>query len=923
MNVAFRSTLTALVCVCAMVAPALAQKVAYEKYTLPNGLTVILHEDRALPRVTINLWYYVGAKEEPPRRSGFAHLFEHLMFMGTQRVPGSGFDDRMEAGGGANNASTSLDRTNYYSWGPSEMLPTLLYLDADRMEDFGRFMTQEKLDLQRDVVRNEIRQNVENTPYGRADDSPERLMFPLNHPYYKGVYGTHEDLEAATVNDVRDFFANFYVPNNCSLVVAGDFDPTKIKPLINDLFGTIPAGPKPNRRDPAEYPMPTLGKVARTTMFDQVEQPRVSVMYHSPAQFAEGDAEMDLVASMLAGGKSSRLYKRLVLEDKLAVDVMAYQASATLSSLFHIQVYAIPGVDLAKLEKAVDEEIEKLRANGPTSDELAQYQSQTELAFLSRLNSLAMKADAMNQYQYAFNEPDSFKRDLDRYRNANVAGVRTWAKKILTPDSRGIVQVLPLSADGRDPSPRDATPANDQTPKFELAKPEEFTLSSGVPVKLWTRTDLPMASMLLTFHAGGRKASGAITPTDKAGAGTLLAQMLEEGTGDMDGVAFAQAIESAGASFGAAAEPESFSVSLTGIRRNLDKALDLAARAIRSPRMNSDDFARVKGLHLEELAQQDAHPQAVSSRVALRAFFGNTNPYALSAGGSPESVGALTLDDVKALHAGLLVPANAAIYIAGDLTRADAQAMLDKAFGGGGAGWTSSGGPALKPTPIPDTPSPASPRIVVVHRPEAVQTMITYIMPGPRATDPSRVTLETLNTILGGSFTSRLNRNLREEKGYTYGARSRYMMEASTGAFFAGSAVKAETTGEAVIEFYKEFDRLRSGDISDEETGKGTRSLRSDTIESLASLSSVVSQAASLDSVGLSFRGLTEDLDQMGELTTADLNAAAKAAVPLDQSVLVLVGDRATIAAGLEKVAKSGRNLPKVEEVDNWGVPVK
>lgn len=920
MNVACRSALTALVCVCAMVAPAFAQKVAYEKYTLPNGLTVILHEDHALPRVTINLWYYVGAKEEPARRSGFAHLFEHLMFMGTNRVPGSGFDDRMEAGGGANNASTSLDRTNYFSWGPSELLPTLLYLDADRMEDLGRFMTQEKLDLQRDVVRNEIRQNVENTPYGRADDSPERVMFPPSHPYYKGVYGTHEDLEAATVNDVRDFFANFYVPNNCSLVVAGDFDPAKLKPLINDLFGTIPAGPKPNRRDPAEYPMPTLGKVARTTMFDQVEQPRVSVMYHSPAQFADGDAEMDLIASMLAGGKSSRLYKRLVLEDKLAVDVAAFQASATLSSLFHIQVYAIPGVDLAKVETAVDEEIEKLRSSGPTSDELAQYQSQTELAFLSRLNSLAMKADAMNQYQYAFNEPDSFKRDLDRYRNATVAGVREWAKKILTPDSRGIVQVLPLSAEGREPSARDTAPSNDQTPMFELAKPEEFTLSNGVPVKLWSRTDLPMASMLLTFHAGGHKANGAITPLDKAGTASLLADMLEEGTGDMDGVAFAQAIESAGASFGAGAEQESFTVSLTGIRRNLDRALGLAAGAIRSPRMNAEDFARVKGLHLEELAQQDANPQAVSARVASRAFFGNANPYAVSAAGTPESVGTLTLDDLKTLHAGLFAPANATIYVAGDLSRADAQAMLEKAF----AGWSNDrASAALKPTPIPDTPSPASPRIVVVHRPEAVQTVIRYIMPGPRASDPSRVTLEALNTILGGSFTSRLNRNLREEKGFTYGARSGFRMEATTGSFSASSSVKAEVTGEALIEFYKEFDRLRSGDISDEETGKGTRSLRSDTIESLASLSSVVSQAASLDSVGLSFTGLTADLEEMGKLTTADLNAAAKAAVPLDQSILVLVGDRAIIAAGLEKVAKSGRNLPKVEEVDNWGQPMK
>ena len=911
----------ALLIAAAVIAPAArAQDVKCEKYTLPNGLTVILHEDHSLPIATINLWYYVGAKEEPPRRSGFAHLFEHLMFMGTNRVPGSGFDDIMEAGGGSNNASTSLDRTNYFSSGPAELLPTLLYLDADRMEDLGRFMTKEKLDLQRDVVRNEIRQNVENTPYGRADDSAERIMFPVSHPYQKGVYGTHEDLEAATVNDVRDFFANFYIPNNCSLVVAGDFDPAKIKPLVEKLFASIPAGPKPNLRDRKDYPMPELGHVARTTMFDNVEQPRITFMYHSPAHFAEGDADMDLIASILAGGKSSRLYQRLVLNDQTAVDVAAYQGSQALSSIFYIQVYAVPGVDLNKLEKSVDEEIEKLRAAGPTSEELAQYQAQTELAFLSRLNSLSAKADQLNQYQYAFGEPNSFKRDLDRYRGATTGSIKQWAKKVLTPDSRGIVWVLPMSAEGREATARDTRPSPEPTPEFMLAKPEQFTLSNGVPVQLIKRTDLPLVAMRLSFHPASRQASGAIVPGSKAGLPSLLAEMLEEGAGDLDSVGFARAMESAGAQFGASADQESFRVSLTGIRRNLDKAVGLMADAVRRPKLAQSDFDRVKRLRLEDLAQSVTNPQLVSGRVASRVFYGESNPYAYSDDGTPTTIEPVKLDDVKGLHDALLTPANASIFIAGDLTQEDAKKLLEKHF----ADWKApANAPAITPVPIAAPPSVDGPRIVVVNRPDAVQTVVRFVMPGVSAKDPSRNTLRTLNTILGGSFTSRLNRNLREEHGYTYGAGSRFFMEPTTGCFMAYSAVKADVTGPALLEFYKELDRVRSGDISLEEVGKGARSLRTDLIDSLSGLGAVVGQAAYYDSLGLPFSTLAADLDDIAKVSKDDLNRIAPRGVPLDKSILVLVGDRNVIDSALSEVAKSGRTLPKVEEVDAWGEPVQ
>lgn len=301
---------------------AAGQDVKCEKYSLPNGMTVILHEDHSLPTVTINTWFRVGAQDEPPGRSGFAHLFEHLMFMGTARVPGNDFDVLMETGGGANNASTDLHRTNYFSWGPSSLLPTLLWLDADRLEDMGLQMNADKVNKQRDVVRNELRQSVENAPYGKANEMVNKLLFPPSHPYYTGVIGTHEDLEAANVTNVKDFFSTFYVPNNASLVVAGDFKSDEIKPLVASLFGTLPAGQHVTRK----YTLPTepiavkLGEIRRFTCIDKVELPKVQFNYSSPRAYTAGDAEMTLAGSILASGKSSRLYTRLIIKEGLARD---------------------------------------------------------------------------------------------------------------------------------------------------------------------------------------------------------------------------------------------------------------------------------------------------------------------------------------------------------------------------------------------------------------------------------------------------------------------------------------------------------------------------------------------------------------------------------------------------------------------------
>jgi len=885
-------------------APASAQNIRVEKYKLDNGMTVILHEDHALPQVVVNIWYYVGALDEPPGRSGFAHLFEHLMFMGTRRVPGNQFDVIMETGGGANNASTDLYRTNYFSWGPAKLLPTLLWLDADRLEDMGLNMTQEKLDKQRDVVRNELRQTIENTPYGKAGELVFRLMYPPDHPYHNGVAGTHQDLEAATVDNVRDFFANFYVPNNAALVVAGDFDPAIVKPLIAQLFGTLPRGGDVPRRTPPAAP---LDRVRRYTMIDKVQLPKVSMSWHSPIAYSDGDAELKLAAAVLAKGKASRLYKRLVYEDQLASEVSAAQNSSQIGSLFQVEVLAKPGADLAQVERVIDEELARFCKDGPTAEELTQRQATLELAMLNRLQSLLGRADQLNEYEYFWGEPDSFQRDLDRFRSVTTAGVRDWAARTLRPDARAIIRVLPEEPE-RPVSLRDQRPADAPDRAFAPPAPEEFTLRNGLRCALWNRPDLPLVGVLMLFKPGP-----ALDPLERAGLADLTTTMLSEGAGERDALQFGQALQALGADFDADADHETITASLVVLKRNLAPAAALFADALRRPRLAPGDWERVKALHLDELRQSDEEPTVVAERVAARLLFGDEHRYGWPIAGTIDTVSKLTLDDIRAAHPALLNPAAARLLIAGDVTADEARMLLDGLLGDWQPGAPAAG--ALGPKVLPARHS-AGPRVAIVDRPGAVQTVIRFELPGTAYGDPRRVPLRLLNTLLGGSFTSRLNQNLREDHGYTYGARSRFAMEPSAGSFTAYAEVKADTTGASLREFLKEFERLRAGDVTDAEATKVREMVRNNTIQGFQGLRGLLSTFAEPLAAGLSFAAVPDDLGAIDSDTTAALNQLGRPALPLEQGVLVLVGDAKLIRTQIRDL-----NLPAAEEFDVHGSP--
>jgi zinc protease len=410
--------------------------VPYTELTLANGLHVILHQDKTIPVASVNVWYHVGSGREKPGRTGFAHLFEHVMFEGSEHVPEGSFDSLLEAAGGDNNGSTSEDRTNYVIDVPSNALELALYLESDRMGFLLPTLTQSKLDGQRDVVKNEKRQRIDNAPYGQAFIELGAMLYPKGHPYSWPVIGSMEDLSAARLEDVIEFFKTYYTPNNASLVVAGDIDIEATKTLVEKWFGGIPRGADV---PPLVVPAATLSEVKRKTITDKVQLPRLYMAWHTPAFYAPGDAAMDVISSLLTGGKNSRLYRRLVYEMQIAQDVTAAQQSQALSSIFLVVVTARPGQSLEKIQAVIDEEIETLKQSPPDPREMTRALNQFEASFyrrMERTGSFGGKADQLNAYYVATGMPDYFEEDLARYRAISPNDIPSAASRFLPKDRR-------------------------------------------------------------------------------------------------------------------------------------------------------------------------------------------------------------------------------------------------------------------------------------------------------------------------------------------------------------------------------------------------------------------------------------------------------------------------------------------------------
>lgn len=880
--------LTLLACVFAPPpARAAGESLAHEKVVLDNGLTVILHEDHRIPLVVVDVWYHVGSREEPQGRAGFAHLFEHLMFTGTERVPGGGFDEILESGGAWSNASTDVDRTDYYEVGPSRLLPTMLWLEADRMEALGAAMTQPKLDLQRDVVRNEIRESYDNAPYGPSELRLNEELYPPGHPYHFHVIGKHEHLARASVGDVQRFFATYYVPNNATLVVAGDFDPTTVLRLVRDLFGTLPRADDPPRR-----PAPPVGLESerRIVLPDDVRLPRTVMAWHTPAYFAAEDAEMDLLAAVLTETKNGRLQRRLVHEERTAVSVAAWQESMRLGSVFRLQVTAVPGVGLERIEKAIDEELAKLRAEGPTEAELARVRASIETDAVSGLQSLLSVADRLNLYDAFLGEPDRLRRDLDRYRDATVDSVREATRRWIVPDRRIVMRVVPREKP-LDSASRDKRPADAAVRGFTPPVPDVFRLDNGLAVWRIHRPDLPLISARLVLPAGS-----STDTAETSGRAFFTASMVREGAGDLDALAFAEALDGLGAVFYTEIDRDDAIAGLQVLRRHVDEAFGLFAIAVRDPRFDEGGWSRVRGRLATSLDSLVDEPERLASRLARTTFFrARGDHYALPVAGTRPGVVGLSIDEVRAFHEARYRPDGAVLLLAGDLSREEARTLAERHLGS----WQ---GAAPESPPAPASWPEVAARTLLVNRPGAEQTLIHLVLPGVRWGDTSRIPLRVGNEALGGSFTSRLNARLREREGFTYGCYSWLQPYEHDGLLEVGAAVQTEVTGRALHALLEEVEGALAGDLTEKELSRAVATLESSTVQSFEDLAGVLAAFLPYASNGRVPGDLLADAVQLGQVDLAGVQAAMTTQAGLKQAVLVLVGDARAIAPQLAEL---------------------
>ncbi len=891
----------------------------YEKYKLPNGLEVILSEDHRLPLVAVDLWYHVGPANEKPGRTGFAHLFEHMMFQGSKHVQANEHFRLLEGAGATDiNGTTDFDRTNYFETVPSNQLELSLWLESDRMGWLLDNLNGKNLGNQRDVVRNERREG-ESQPYELVHEGVQHLLYPKTHPYYGDVIGSHADIESAELNDVRDFFKTYYAPNNASVAIVGDFDPKTIKALVQKYFGPIPSGPPVPKIDAVT---PPITQERRATVTDTVQLPRVYMAWLTPPIFKPGDAEMDLLAQTLGGGKSSRLYKKLVYQKQIAQDVKAQQESLILGSVFSIEATAKPNVKPEELEKAIEEELNSIQQEGITAAELERAKNTLEtqkITRLQRLGGFGGKADTLDMYNHYLGDPGYLPKDLARYENATVDSVKKYADT-LTPNSRVVVYGVPGQKVVEDvpkrPEPTTAEkmpggPTNDawrakppqpsamKTP--QLPVPANFKLPNGLQVYLVEQHSLPVMTAQLTVLRGSEA-----NPTDKAGLASFTAMMMNEGTEKRTSPQLADDIAQIGATVNAASTADSTAVTAGALTKNSEKLFELLSDVSMHPAFREEEIDRVRKRRLTTLIQQNDQPQVVATRVMLREVYGPQSPYGYLESGTPESTQGTTRDDMEKFYKSGFAPQDSALVVAGDVSMAQLRSLAQKYFGS----WTGTASPSKAPV----VENSGSRRIVIVDKPNAPQSALRVGEVGLQRNSPDYAPALVMNDILGGLFSSRINLNLREAHGYTYGAFSGYQFRRGTGPFFIGSMIRTDVTAPAVKEVFNELDKMRSGQVTAAELSmakeSNVRGLTADfetTLATSRTMSNLFVYGLPLDY----YRTLPSKLEAV---SAADVHRVVEKYLTPDKMVVVIAGDRAKIEPELKKL-----DLGSVEAQDTEG----
>ena len=819
MNKLIQATIINIIFVISIQASSLADlpEIKYESFKLDNGLTVVVHEDKKVPMVAVNVWYHVGSKNEKPGKTGFAHLFEHLMFNGTENYNNEYFEPFEKIGSTDQNGTTNSDRTNYFQNVPTNALDLALWMESDRMGHLLGVVDQEKLDEQRGVVQNEKRQG-ENQPYGKAFTAISESAFPKGHPYSWTTIGSMDDLDAASLEDVQDWFKTYYGPNNAVLALAGDIDLETAKIKVAKYFADIPSGP------PLVKPEKWIAKRSeekREIMFDDVPQARIYKIWNVPERDTEEAAHFDLASSVLVGGKNSPLYKELVYEQQIATSVSSFYYDREIAGMFFIVADVVAGVDPAKVEAAMDDVMTNFIKRGPNPKLLKAEKTKLLAGFIrgiQRIGGFGGKSDLLATCQTYTGNPGCFQENaafMDAVTPSKMKA--TFAKWI--DDTPYVLTILPTDkyeVAQTDLDRSAGVPYPTEKVEFQFPKLQTATLSNGAIVVLAQRKGVPLVELNFQFNFGYAQENN-----DELGYTNFMMDMLNEGTKKYSSLEFDQILDSLGSNIGFGSGLDSSFVSISSLKDNLDETLDLAKEAVMYPTFPLDEIERIKKQTLAAFKREEFRPASIAFRNIGNLLYGQDHPYGklLIGSGVSETITSLTQSDLLSIHKRTLNPKNLTFVVAGDISLDEITQTLEKKFGSWNAD-ISSPLKDLSNVELPDT------RIVyLIDKPNAQQSYIVAGQLLPPTATAEEIELNYMNYAIGGSFTSRLNMNLREDKSWSYGVRTRLGDAKGQRAMLVTAPVQTDKTSESMAEIVKEYsDYLTTNPITEDELAKGKAS---------------------------------------------------------------------------------------------------
>jgi len=866
-------------------------EVPCEQFTLDNGLTVLVHEDHKTPIVAVNLWYHVGSKNEKPRKTGFAHLFEHLMFGGSEHLQGSYIEAMERIGATDLNGTTSEDRTNYFENVPTSALDYALFCESDRMGHFYNTISQEILDLQRGVVQNEKRQG-DNQPYAIVEDLVVKSTYPAGHPYAHTVIGSMEDLDSASVEDVREWFKTYYTPSNAVLALAGDVTPAEAQEKVRRYFADIPAGP------PVAHQRTWIAKMGgehREVVQDRVPQSRIYKMWNVPGYGTAAADFLRFAAGVLSSGKNSRLYKRLVYDDQIATQVTAYLDEREIGGQFVIVATARQGQDLRKVEKAVDEELARFLDSGPTQRELDRIKTQFYAGFvrgIERIGGFGGKSDILASSQTYAGNPHAYQQRLRNLELATASDLQDAARTWL---SEGVyaLEVLPF-LDGKQPvqSTQDRSRLPELGPAHELKLPKihEDQLSNGLKILVAERHEIPVVNFWVDVDAGY-----AADQFSLPGAARLTSSLLTGGTSRRSALEISDEVQMLGAQLSTGANLDMSTAYLSALKDNVDDALDLFADVILNPIFPSEDFDRQQKLQLAGIANEKVTPLQMALRVLPPILFGPGHAYAvpLTGSGTEESVTKLTREDMVRFHAAWFKPNNAILIVVGDTTLAEIKPKLEKFFGS----WKAGEIPSKNNRTVP---RPMKPAVYLVDKPGAQHSVVIAGTLAPAPDARNEVEVETMNNIFGGTFGARLNMNLREEKHWSYGAASLLYGARAQRPFLAYASVQGDKTADSIAEILKELSGMAGiKPIREEELDKVKQQQILELPGAHETMNSVGSLLSDLLQLGLPLDFYDGYVTRVSALKIPELESCAKSLLDPLQMIWIVVGDRAALEPAL------------------------